>query len=296
MHHVPVGRHAVDRRILVHRRHHDAIGQRHAAQPERLEHRRARASRCRPRSPAPASSRATTLSVELDELRRAQRQIVVGDRLRARHQPEGEARRVHVPEALDVLEPDERHVGGMLGLLDLLAPRRSRSAPARSCTSRPPVKRNASYSAMASSIASLVPEPIEKCAVALASPISTMLSAVQLLAADGREIPPQRAVGDQLVAGELVGEHAFEEVRRRRLVELVEAGALEGLRIGLHHPGRAAGLVLIAMRDEDAVRRLLEEEIEGVHRPRRAHPGELVGPQLDARLERVLEQPRGCAS
>ena len=31
---------------------------------------------------------------------------------------------------------------------------------------------------MASSIASLVPEPIEKCAVALASPISTMLSAV----------------------------------------------------------------------------------------------------------------------
>src|SRR6266403_1918502 len=34
----------------------------------------------------------------------------------------------------------------------------------------------ASASAMASSIASLVPEPIEKCAVALASPSSTMLS------------------------------------------------------------------------------------------------------------------------
>src|SRR5258708_28484060 len=32
---------------------------------------------------------------------------------------------------------------------------------------------------MPSSIASLVPEPMEKCAVALASPISTMLSATQ---------------------------------------------------------------------------------------------------------------------
>ena len=35
-----------------------------------------------------------------DELRRAQREVVVGDRLGARHQAEGEARRVHVPEAL----------------------------------------------------------------------------------------------------------------------------------------------------------------------------------------------------
>ena len=34
----------------------------------------------------------------------------------------------------------------------------------------------ASASAMASSIASLVPEPIEKCAVCTASPISTTLS------------------------------------------------------------------------------------------------------------------------
>src|SRR6202158_4114024 len=39
----------------------------------------------------------------------------------------------------------------------------------------------ASASAIASSIASLVPEPIEKCAVALASPSSTMLSLTQRL-------------------------------------------------------------------------------------------------------------------
>ena len=57
-----------------------------------------------------------------DELRRAQREIVVGDRLGARHQAEREARRVHVPEAPHVLEPDQRHVGGMLGLLDFEPP------------------------------------------------------------------------------------------------------------------------------------------------------------------------------
>ena len=39
----------------------------------------------------------------------------------------------------------------------------------------------ASASAIASSIASFVPEPIEKCAVALASPNSTMLSLTQRL-------------------------------------------------------------------------------------------------------------------
>ena len=42
MHEMPVGRHAVDRRILIHRRDHDAVGQRHAAQPERLKHRHGR--------------------------------------------------------------------------------------------------------------------------------------------------------------------------------------------------------------------------------------------------------------
>ena len=80
----------------------------------------------------------------VDELRRAQRQIVVGDRLRARHQAEREARRVHVPEALDVLEPDQRHVGGVLRLLDLVAPPRLEVRQRGGLTSRPPVARNAS--------------------------------------------------------------------------------------------------------------------------------------------------------
>src|SRR5262245_65188480 len=39
------------------------------------------------------------------------------------------------------------------------------------------------------------------------------------------------------------------------------------------------------MADEYAVLGLAEEEGEGVERPRRAHPGEEVGPQVHARLE-----------
>ena len=57
-----------------------------------------------------------------DEVGRTQAQIVVGDRLGAGHHAEGELHRIELPEALDMLEPDQRDVGGVLGLLDLLAP------------------------------------------------------------------------------------------------------------------------------------------------------------------------------
>ena len=292
VHHVPVAGHAVGRRVLAHRRHHDAVGERHAAQPERLEHRRGGLRHVDLEALRLRVARHHLVG-ELDELRRAQRQVVVGDRLRARHQPEGEARRVHVPEALDVLEPDQRHVGGMLGLLDLLAARRFETrqrgldvAPAGEAERL--VERDGVLHRELGARAD--GEMRGRLGVADQHDVV----GGPFLAADGREIPPQRAVGDQLVAGELLGEHAFEESRRAGLVQLVEAGALERLRIGLHHPGRAAGLVLVAMRDEDAVRRFPEEEVERVHRPVRAHPGEIVGPKLDGRLEVVLEQLAGA--
>ena len=47
------------------------------------------------------------------------------------------------------------------------------------------------------------------------------------------------------------------------------------------HPGRVPRLVLVGVRDEDAVRRFAEAEGEGVERPGRSHPGEAVGPQID---------------
>src|SRR5262249_57514535 len=93
----------------------------------------------------------------------------------------------------------------------------------------------------------------------------------------------------------LVTEQPRRELRRLRLVELVEPGTLEGLRIGLDDPGRALRLVLVAVTDEDAVLGLAEEEGEGVERAGRAHPGEEIRPQIDGRLELVGEgvaQPR----
>ena len=83
-----------------------------------------------------ASSRATSAVDLATNSGRAQREIVVGDRLGARHQAEGELHRVGiVPVAPHVLEPDQRHVGGVLRLLHLLAPRRFRNARSAAATS-----------------------------------------------------------------------------------------------------------------------------------------------------------------
>src|SRR5205085_12583947 len=98
----------------------DAVVQGHAAQPERLEHRHGGLYQMD--IEALIAHLAGHDLVDLsDELRRAQREIVIGDRLRARHQTEREARRVHVPEAPHMLKPYKRYIGGMLRLLDLKA-------------------------------------------------------------------------------------------------------------------------------------------------------------------------------
>ena len=65
--------------------------------------------------------------------------------------------------------------------------------------------RNAHASAIASSIASLVPEPIEKCAVCAASPSSTTFPWRQRALRTVTKLIQQRAVLDQAVAVE-VGE------------------------------------------------------------------------------------------
>jgi hypothetical protein len=63
---------------------------------------------------------------------------------------------------------------------------------------------------------------------------------------------------------------------------------LPGLLVGLDHPGRAVGLVLVAVRDDQALLCFPEKVLEGVERLGRAEPGELVGPEIHARLEMVF--------
>ena len=86
---------------------------------------------------------------------------------------------------------------------------------------------------------------------------------------------------------------AFEEpaenlrhpVGRLPLVQPLKPGAGKGFGIGLEHPGRVPRLILIGVGDERAPLGFLEDEGEGVERPGRAHPGELVGAQVDLGLE-----------
>src|SRR5256885_460138 len=59
------------------------------------------------------------------------------------------------------------------------------------------------------------------------------------LTADGREIAPDRPIGDQPMTPQLLRKDVFGETRGRSLVQLIEAGARKRLWIGLDDPGRA---------------------------------------------------------
>ena len=98
VHEMPIVRHAVDRRVLRHRRHHDAIDELQVAQLERQEHRRAAAIR------DTCTLREATLDVA-DERRVAQFEIVVTDTLAAGQQAVRELQRLEMRVARDVLEP-----------------------------------------------------------------------------------------------------------------------------------------------------------------------------------------------
>ncbi len=66
---------------------------------------------------------------------------------------------------------------------------------------------------MASSMASRVPEPIEKCAVCRASPSNTLFTHAPASVAHDLECArpnvPDRVVGNQLIAAQNIGEHVL---------------------------------------------------------------------------------------
>lgn len=105
------------------------------------------------------------------------------------------------------------------------------------------------------------------------------------LAADHGEIAPHRAVGKQLVTIEEPAEDLGHSRGGLGLVQSLQAGSLERLRIGFEDPGRTTGFILIGVGDERPPLGLLENEGEGVERLGRAHPGEHVGANVDLRLE-----------
>ncbi len=124
-----------------------------------------------PACAAPPACRRDPDLVALQPARVAQAQVLVRDALRARQQRVGELLGLQVGIALDILEPlggiarrvlDLEHLDAAHIFVVLQALPRDRRSSSRQRAS-----------SMASSSASLVPEPMEKCAVCAASPIST---------------------------------------------------------------------------------------------------------------------------
>jgi len=85
---------------------------------------------------------------------------------------------------------------------------------------------------MASSIASLVPEPMEKCAVALASAEQHDVVGSPLLATDGREVSPKRALVISLWPASSSA-NTPQERAEASSSSLSRPGAPEGFGIGL---------------------------------------------------------------
>ena len=153
----------------------------------------------------------------------------------------------------------------------------------------------ASKSAIASSIASLVPEPMEKCAVALASPTSTTLSITQVaLRMVGKLRHSDRLAISRWPASSSAKMPSI-GLQHLGFVHAAEAEVLPRVGAGLDDPGRGALFVLVAMGENDAVRRFAKEILERIHGTGRAQPGELVRAQVHGGLEMVavrLAHPR----
>ncbi len=209
-------------------------------------------------------------------------QIVVGDRLGARQQAERELARLHPPVALDLLEPGERDVGRVLQPADLVAPvdvvGGERGAHVV-MHAELLVERDRVLHRQLGARADGEMRGMRRIAH------DHQVVAHPGLAADGREVAPERAVGDRRVAVEQI------LVERRHIgdgavfVLVLQPGAGEGLGGGLDDPGAHARVVLVGVQVPDSGVVLAEVEGEGGQRPRAAEPDELVGPPVVARAE-----------
>ncbi len=146
-------------------------------------------------------------------------------------------------------------------------------------------------SAIASSIAMRVPDPTEKCAVWAASPMRTTLIDRPWPRDDGRELPPDAAVGDERMARELFREQLFEKRGALGLGRAVEPGGPPRLVAALDDERRVARLVFVGVDPPQAVFAALEVERERRKRLRRPQPYEAIGPNV-ARNRQVLTPSR----
>ena len=277
---MPVGRVAVGiGGILGHGRHGDAVLDHHLAQLEAGEHRRG------PGLAIILAGLAIQALVERgvdagDEVRVAHEQVVVGDRLGATHDDHGELLRAHVPGAVHVLEPGQRHVGIVLDDLAGGAPlvlvglERGVDVGFGLGDHRVGQGDRAFHGELGAGA-----DRVMRRRLGVAEQHDVLVR--PLVAIDAGELSPVGAVQQQGMAGQFVGVEKFQRRFRLGFVHAVEAVAAPAGIVHLEDPGGAAGFVLIGVGADDAVVGLAEEIVELAHRPGRAHPAESVGFEHD---------------
>ncbi len=298
---VEVAGQAVHRGVHVHRRDDDPVLQLQPAQPERLEHRR---SHLRHRRHPAARLVPGEPTVHCGyELRVAQPQVVVGDPAAAGQEVERELHRLLVHGTGRGSRTTPGWPARPAGWTAPPAAAPPRTPPAHSSTVDCSCRQAASASA--SSIASLVPEPMEKCAVCAASPSSTTLPCRQLLAAHRGEADPPGVVRVHLVSVEDVGEQ-LTHLGDRGVValprgeaaggQLVEPGGPPDRVVHLHDERAAGRVVRVAVDLHHAVRRLSDVEGEGVEDPVGAEPHVLAPSDVQTPAEARRRTWPGCRS
>ena len=304
---VPVVDEPVDGRVLGHRRDHDAILQRHAAQHERREHRWRREAGGQVRTQAARDVRVPPPLDRAHQRRVAQPQVLVRDLLRARQERVVELQRFHVPEAPHVLEPHQAHVGRVLDAADLVAPVglvvRERMRQIVLLHNDRGMQRDRVLERELGPGADREVRRVRGVAQQHdpgLAPIRLRHRVVPGLAGDRREAAPVRTVGEDLVPLQLLGEEAFDEARGRGLVGLGESRGTERRVRGLDDqralgflPRRRRVLIGVQVPDARRVTGLAGTErvlAKGVQEARQGHAGtephEAVAAQVDPRRER----------
>ena len=278
VHQMPVVRRAVLSRVLAHGRDDDPVRQEHVPQPERREHGRRRRRRGHRHAALLLRPGREPAVDRLDELRVAELQIVVGHAEAPRQEAHRELDRLEAAVvALRLLEPLEAHLRGALQTLDVRPPlllvgderllhlvvTLERAAERDRVLHRELRPRADREVRGVRRVADQHEVPV------MPGPVLHR-----------REVAPERAVLEEAVALELLGEQPLGEGDRLILVRLVEARAPpRGLRRLEDERGHRR-VVAIGVDPPEAVVALLEDERECRVRERRAEPDELVRPPV----------------
>ena len=236
MHQMEIAGHAFLRRVHAHRRHHGAVGDFHLAQFQRLEHRRHRFFNIDVKALGVDLARERLVDFG-DKIRRAEREVVVGDRLGAGHDAERELHGIEIPEPVDMLEPHQRDVGGVLGFFDFLAP--AVLVLLQGAVDRRRVRHRVRQrdGVLHRELGAGADREMRR-RLGVAEQHHVVLDPA--LAADHREIAPHRAVGQKRMTVEEPAEDFCHAVGGLLFVETLEPGALETFR-GRSQRSRSSG-------------------------------------------------------